>query len=40
VLRVAAGASEEAAQTLRHVEEQLGTLSPDEFRDRWGIATP
>lgn len=38
VLRVAAGPPEEAAATLAEVEEQLRTLTPAEFRHRWGFA--
>jgi hypothetical protein len=39
VLREAGGGSEEAAQTVRHLEGQLATLSPEEFRERWGIGS-
>ena len=37
VLRVPAGPPEEAAQLMAHVEEQLASLSPVEFREAWGI---
>ncbi|WP_193612332.1 hypothetical protein [Nocardioides lijunqiniae] len=38
VLRVPAGPPEEAAQLVAHVEEQLTSMSPAEFREAWGIA--
>lgn len=38
VLRVPGGPPEEAAQLMHHVGQQLATLSPAEFRKRWGIA--
>jgi hypothetical protein len=37
VLRIDAGNEEEAALLVGHVREQLATLSPDEFRERWDI---
>ena len=37
VLRVPAGPSEEAALTLEEIEEQLRSVTPDAFRERWGI---
>lgn len=39
VLRVEAGADEEAAATRRHLEEQLASLSVEEFHEVWSIAT-
>lgn len=36
-LRVPAGPPEDAAPILDLVREQLETLSPAEFRERWGI---
>lgn len=38
VLRVPAGPPDEAAQVLEHLREQLATLSPGEFRERWGLS--
>lgn len=38
VLRVDGGNAEEAATLLHHVRGQLAELSPEEFRERWGIA--
>ena len=35
VFRVPGGGPEEAAHTIEHVEAQLRTLTPEEFRDRW-----
>lgn len=37
-LRMDAESEESAAQLLEHVREQLRTLSPAEFGERWGIA--
>lgn len=37
VLRVTAGPPDEATQLLAHIEEQLATMSPAEFRATWGI---
>ena len=37
VLRVTAGPPEEAAATVRELDAQLRTLTPEEFRGRWGI---
>ena len=37
-LRVPAGGPEAAAVLLEVMRSQLGTLSPEEFREGWGIA--
>lgn len=38
VLRVEAGADEEAAATRQGLDEQLATLSVEEFHETWSIA--
>lgn len=37
VTRIDAGTEEEAALLLGHVRDQLATLTPEEFRERWNL---
>ncbi len=37
MMRVDAGAEEEAALLVSHVREQLATLTPEEFCERWDV---